>query len=568
MLKRLKIKNIAIIEDVEIEFGPGLNIITGETGAGKSIILNSISFLLGEQIRSEVIRTGENTARIEVIFEIDFRKNRIKSLLDEFGIDTSENLLIIEREVDRNKGSKAFINNKRVLVQTLREVSKNIIDFHGQHQNQSLLDNNNHVEILDSYGNITEINEYQSLFKTAINLKKEYNILLESEKEQEKFYDFAKYAIEEIEKANLNPGEEDELKEKLDMLLNIQTIHDKFEESLNLLQGEDSAISKLKRVDLLFEQIKEKERGIKKVLPFLKDAIIKLEPVVDYLKSFNFDFDPSEIKRITDRLELIETLKRKYGSSIEEILKHKDELEKKISNIQASKDRMLELEELIEKNIQNLRQLGLKIHQKRKEVAKIFEENVNKELSFLNMENSRIKVDFNFIEDEDGKVEIDGKKVRLTKNGPATPVFVISTNKGEDFKNLSKIASGGEISRIMLALKSVLRKADPIPVMVFDEIDSGVGGNTAFSIGEKLKELSHEKQIICITHLAQIASKSDKHFKVEKIETENRTKTVIKELTEEQKVEEISRLLSGDKLKHVSIEHAREFLKEAKKSRL
>ncbi|HOJ49306.1 MAG TPA: DNA repair protein RecN [Spirochaetota bacterium] len=565
MLKRLKIKNIAIIEDVEIEFDSGFNVITGETGAGKSIIVNSISFLLGEQIRSDVIRGGENYAKIEAVFEIEFSKNKkLKEKLESFGIDTSENVIIIEREVDKEKGSKAFINNKRVLVQTLKDVTKNIIDFHGQHQNQSLLEPENHIDILDSYGRINEIKEYKKLFNEAISLKKEYKLILESEKEQERFYDFAKYAIDEIDSAKLKENEDVELKDRLDVLINIQNIYEKFNEVVNLITGDDSAIFKLKKADSILESIKDKEKGIKKILPFLKDSIIKLEPVIDYLKSFKYEFDPNEIKSITERIEIIDTLKRKYGNTINDILNHRNELEKKILNVEASRERLNELERLMEKNIEKLKEIGLIIHNKRKDVAKVFEENVKNEFNFLNMENSRIKVEFEFIEDNEGKIDIEGKKVRLSKNGVAAPIFLISTNKGEDFKHLNKIASGGEISRIMLALKSVLRMVDPVPIMVFDEIDAGIGGNTAFSVGEKLKQISSEKQVICITHLPQIASKADKHFKVEKIEKDGRTNTIIRELNGDEVVEEISRLLSGDKLKHVSIEHAKEFIKYGK----
>lgn len=570
MLKSVKISNIALIEDVEISLNKGLNIISGETGAGKSIILNSLNLILGEQAKLDLIRSGKENAKIQAIFDIS-ADDELKSFLKEnIGIDTDEDLLIIDREISLDKGSGAFINNQRVLVQTLKAIGKYLIDMHGQHQNQSLFDKNQHLKLLDRYAGLDEdIKLYRREFQNAIILNKELKLKIQLEEEKEKVFQFSTYALEEIQKADLKSGEEDELNERLKRLNNAHDIKDSLEQCFTLLyKSENSVITNLQRIQSLLERHQENEREIKKVIPFLNDSILKLEPVTDFLNSQkdSVEYSPQEIEKITRRLDEINHIKKKYGPSFEDVIAYEKKLQDDVSLMGRNKEDIEQLEEKINVIIEKLGDLALRISEKRRSSASLLKESIEEELAFLGMGKAKFQVEFSFLEDENGKVELpDGKKVRLSKDGIEKIEFLISSNLGEDFKPLAKVASGGEISRIMLSVKNILRKIDPILTLVFDEVDAGIGGETAFAVGKKLKEIAKDKQIICITHLAQIASMGLYQYKVEKFEEQGRTKTIIRSLSHDERIKEISRMLSGEQLSDLSLEHARAFLEQNSK---
>lgn len=567
MLKSLKITNIALIEDVEISFGPKLNILSGETGAGKSIILNSLFLILGDQAKTELIRTGEEKARVHAVFDISAYPELILYLEKDLGIAMPEPLLIIDREIDSQKGSAAFINNQRVLLSTLKTLGVFLVDIHGQHQNQSLLDKSNHLKLLDKYANLEEeVKEYRLGFQKAMVLNRELKERQKKEEEKEKSEDYFRFSLKEIEKANLKEGEEEELDAELKKLSFFEEIKNTLQESFEMLfDNENSALTLLQKTLGLFEKIKDKELQIKSVLPFLQDSLLKLEPVVDFLKTYKeqVSFSPQKMQEISLRLEKIRDLKAKYGKSIGDIFLYAKNLTKELEEIEKNQEIIEELESNIEILRQDLAKKALKISFMRQNTAYKLEQAIEHELYFLGMEKAKIKISFDFLTDPDGKVKDEqGNTYKLSKDGIERVEFLISPNLGETAKPLNKIASGGELSRIMLSIKNILRKIDPIISLVFDEVDAGIGGKTALAVGEKLKEIAQDKQALCITHLPQIACMGDNHYKVEKIEENQRTKTIIYALSDDDRVEEISRMLSGDTLTDISLEHARQFLQK------
>lgn len=562
----MKIKNIALIEDVQIEFNKGLNILSGETGAGKSILLNSLNFILGEPIKTDAIRSGETTANIQAVFDISNAKELKEYMKSELGIDTEENLLIISREIDLNKSSVAFINNQRALVQSLKNLSKYLVDIHGQFEHQSLFDKSNHLKLLDKYASLEDsLNCYRADFHQAIVLNKQLKEKIKLEQDKEHFFEFSQYAIKELENAKLKIEEEAALESELSKLSHSQEIKNALEDAfLKVYKSDTSVLSQLQRTQDIFEKIQEKDSEVKKITPLITETLIKMEPVIDFLKSYKerMEFSPERMEEIQKRLELISFLKNKYGKkSIEELLSYRENLLEETEKISKNKDEIENLEKQIDLIISKLGEKALEISKVRKKSALELEKAIEEELHFLGMERAKFSITFESLEDPEGKVELEGgKKAKLSRDGIERVEFLISPNLGEDLKPLVKIASGGEISRIMLSIKNILRKIDPMLTLVFDEIDTGIGGETAFAVGKKLKEIAQNKQVICITHLAQIASMGTFHYKVEKIEEQNRTKTIIYSLDTEGRIKEISRMLSGENVTDISIQHAKQLL--------
>lgn len=565
MLKNLKISNIKLIEDVDISFEAGLNIISGETGAGKSIILNSLNLILGEQARSDLIRSGAAKARIEAIFDISGYEDLITYLRDEAGIPCEENLLLITREIDE-KGSNVFVNQSRVLIQTLKQIGSFLVDLHGQNQHQSLFDRNNHLRLLDRYAGLEEdLRSYRQEFQKALQLNKELKELKNMESQKERLIQFNEFALNEIRSVKLKVGEYEELEEEQKRLLHYQEIYEVVAQAYYLFYGsEQSALSALQKTGDLLEKIQDKEKDALRALPFLKQALISLEPVKDFLRAAHdrSDFSPERLEAVSRRLEIYRALQNKYDKNVSELIDYSLHLEAELEKVEQSQGAIEELEKKIDLLREKLSKMALGLSAKRRAAARKMEKAIETELAFLSMPRARVEVLFEHLEDPEGKILLeDGKRVKLSRDGIERLEFMLSPNLGEKPKPLMKIASGGELSRIMLSIKNILRKIDPIITLVFDEIDAGIGGETAFAVGKKLKEISKDKQVLCITHLAQIASMGDFQFKVDKMEEEGRTKTIIAKLTQEERIKEISRMLSGENLTDTSLEHAREFLK-------
>lgn len=552
MLRELRIENLAIIDKLELEFHENFVILTGETGAGKSIILDGINLLIGEKAQDSMIRHGEESLFAEGIFEINDNK---KIELRELGIDIDDDEIVVRRELSREGRGKAYLNGKRVPVSVLKELMENVVDLVGQHSHQMLLNKKNHLNLVDKF--LDE--ESQNLKIKISDLNKEYNELKkklkkanEIKKEYEEKKSLYEYQLEEIETAKLKADEDTELEEEYKVLFNSGKIRDKLNESYYLLKGSESSImSKLGTIKNSLFSISSYSHEFKEIMEKLDNVYYETEEI-SYAVENNLDgveTDEGRLNKVVDRLDKINVLKKKYGISIKEIFEYRDEIQKKLNYLD---DENTEIE-FIKEKIFSLKEEYVEKSEilsiKRRKISKEIEYNLVEELKELNMKGIHFEIDFK-IKDE------------ISKDGKDQIEFLISTNVGEELKPLEKIVSGGEASRVMLALKSIFAKVDNIPVLIFDEIDTGIGGETVIRVAEKLSKISKDVQIVCISHSAQIAGKAKQHFYIEKNYKENKTVTNVKTLNKEERVLEIARMLAGDKVSEAVLKHAKELLKE------
>ena len=519
MISSLHIKNIGIIDDLSIDLNEGLNILTGETGAGKTLIIDSLGIISGERFSKEMIRTGENFSYVEACIYLPN---------SEIAIDGN---IIVSREIYSNGRNMCKINGRMVTVNELKEFMQNIVDIHGQHDNQYLLNQESHIEYLDSFTNdkISKYkNEYKILYQRYLNIKNQLKENFGDDKEKQRKLDLLNYQFEEIEKANLKISEDQELEAKREIILNSEKINENL--SIADLEISEKTIDSINSAIRALEKIETFNEEYSKELNVLKSTYYDIQEIARDISNLREEtyFDEKERQDVETRLDIIFSLKRKYGNTIEEILKYKREIEEEINRIQ-------NLEE--ENN-------------KRKESSAKLEEKINKELKDLEMKNAKIKI--NIIFDDERK---------YNRNGLDNVEFLISTNVGEKEKSLNKIASGGEMSRIMLAIKNVLSNVDIVPVLVFDEIDTGISGIAAKSVGEKLKSISKEHQVLCVTHLGSIAAKGDYNYYISKNVENDKTKTNIELLNEEKTIREIARIVSGE-ITEISLKHAKELRKK------
>ncbi len=559
MLRELHIKNLAIIEDISIGFEEGLHVITGETGAGKSIIINALCLALGERASSDLIRSGEKEALVEAFFDIpqDLFHPSTAQLLHNMGIILNEGL-IMKRILSSTGKNRAYINNSMVNVQSLSDISKNIIDVHGQYEHQSLLSPDNQLEMLDAYGGLlAKRQEITTLYEAQIALKQKITGLIEKEKERAQRLDLLRFQVSEIEAVDLKTGEEEELIEEAKILGSAGRLMELSNEAYNFLYSSETAcltnlskiLGALKEISDIDARAAETTKSLEDTLPLLEEASYFLR---DYKNSL--DFDPQRLEIIQERLELIKKLKKKYGNDIQEILDHREKALRELDELQHSEEKLEELKTELEGLRETLTQKAQLLSKKRKAVSKKIEAEIVAELAQLSMPETEFSIK---IYQESGDDTLDGYKAN--PKGIDRIEFLISPNIGEELRPLSKIASGGELSRIMLALKGILTQGDRVPVLVFDEIDAGIGGRAAETVGQKLKKLSRAHQIICITHLPQIASYGDRHLRIEKNVREQRTVVEIRNIDGDERVIEIARMLSGGRSK-VSIKHAKEML--------
>ena len=563
MLTNLTIENYALIGKLKIDFGEGLNLLTGETGAGKSIIIGALSTVLGERTTTDVVRTGEEKAYIEAAFDISGNKKIARSL-KEAGIEPESNL-IISRDILSAGRTQARINGRAVTQSALRLISKNLIDIHGQHEHQSLLDAENHIDLLDNLGGreIMSLREKVSDLYSKLEAKKaELRKLEEGKNEREKKIDFIKYQVKEIDDASLKDGEDEELIVQRDLLANAEKLAGGASEVSVLIGGGDEggSLDKVRMAQGKLKELASIDKNLSKLSKSLDSAFYELEDVSRELASYQsrITFDPARLEEVEERLELIRDFKKKYGESIKEILMARESLAKELSGLEVSDERIEELRREVGDERCELGKKCAELSEKRSSVAKQIEKGIKEELSELNMPKVKFEVKISNTDDPDG-VPVKGKNFKAGPKGIDEVEFLISPNPGEPLKPLAKIASGGEISRVMLALKSILSKADEIPTMIFDEIDSGIGGQTAVAVGEKLQGLSRSRQIVCITHLPQIASRKGKHLHVSKQVEGNKTHVYVKELQGDDRVKEVANLLGG-KVTEASLETARELI--------
>ena len=546
MLRELRIKNLAIIDDLKVRFEKGLNVLTGETGAGKSIIVDSLSLALGSRAQLDLIRSGEKEAVIQAYFEMEGGKE-----LPDFGIDISDGL-IIRRSLSVTGKSRAYINDTMVSLQSLAEVGRSLVDIHGQHEHQSLLSVDKHRLLLDSYGKLQgDRGEVESFYREVQALKREGADLRQKMKERAHRLDLLRFQIHEIDASALKTGEKEELIEERIILSNLNRLNELAETAYSMLYGSEGScveklsyiISKVKEMSSIDHSVSDTVHMLESALPFIEDAAISLRGYRD-----KHDLEPERLVEIEDRLDLIKKLEKKYGEGIEDIIRYRAEAEKELKGLELVDERLDSIEAELKIKEGMLLGTAISLSEKRKKIAKTIEERVKNELKELAFDHAEFVIDI--------------KQEAISSLGLDKVEFLFSANPGEPPRPLIKIASGGELSRVMLALKSILADFDSISVLIFDEVDAGIGGKTAESVGKKLKALSNKHQVLCTTHLPQIASQGDFHLKTEKGQRDERVYVEVKELSGRARLNEIARMLSG-KITEVSLKHAKELLESA-----
>ena len=540
MISTMNIKNIGIIEDLTVEFNNGFNVLTGETGAGKTLIIDSLGIISGDRFSKEMIRKGENHSFVELNLFLPDNPNAV------------DGSIIVSREIYENGRNTCKINGRLVTVNELKEFMSKIIDIHGQNDNQTLMEKHEHIKYLDNFiGNdIYGIKSvYSQLFNQYNEIKKELKQNYGDEKEKQRKLDLLKYQFDEIDQADLKVGEEEELDEMHKIMKNSEKIYSSLTEiednlSNNAIEAINNSIRCFEKIEGLGEKYQEKLTELKNIYYEVQE----LSRDVSYMNS-DLIFDEEKRNDVEKRLDLIYSLKRKYGNSVEEILQYKQNIEEEIYNIENCEERNNELKRQLKILETDMFELCSKMDELRGKYGVVLGKSINKELSDLEMPNAKFYVHKEF-----------NKNNQFNENGLNDIEFLISTNIGDDAKPLIKIASGGEVSRIMLAIKTVLADSDKVPVLIFDEIDTGISGKAAKSVGEKIKIISKKHQVLCVTHQPSIAAKGDYNYYINKKVKEGKTVTAIKLLNEKEVINEIARISSGD-ITESSINHAMELRK-------
>ena len=525
MISTLHIKNIGIIDDLCIDLNNGLNVLTGETGAGKTLIIDSLGIISGGRFSKDMIRKGETNSFVEICMYEPENENSI------------DGNIIVSREINNTGKNMCKINGRMVTVNELKNFMSKFIEIHGQNDNQSLLDNRFHLKYLDGFigKKILEIKqEYKVKYQKYLEVKQELKNNYGDDKERERKLDLLRYQANEIQEANLKEGEEEKLEEKRKLIINSEKISTNLQEA-DISIGENS-IDNLNVAIRALEKIENIDEKYEKITSNLKNIYYELQEISRNISDYKEDvyFDENERNEIEERLDLIYSLKRKYGNNIQEILNYKNEIQDEISHIENLDEYTNKLKNELKQIKEEMTILAKEMNQLRKEYAKVLSININKVLEDLEMKNAIINIHVDYCEDE------------FFKNGKDEVEFYITTNLGEDEKQLSKIASGGEMSRIMLAIKKVLADTDKMPVLIFDEIDTGISGKAAGAVAEKLNGISKNHQVLCISHLPSIAAIADYNYFISKKVVENRTNTNIKLLNEKETLEEIARISSGE----------------------
>ena len=525
MISTLHIKNIGIIDDLSIDLNEGLNVLTGETGAGKTLIIDSLGIISGGRFSKEMIRKGETNSFVEICMYEPENENSI------------DGNIIVSREINSNGKNMCKINGRMVTVNELRNFMSKFIEIHGQNDNQSLLDNKFHLKYLDGFigEKIIDIKrQYKEKYEKYLEIKQELKNNYGDEKERERKLDLLRYQFNEIEEANLKVNEEDNLEEKRKLMINSEKISKNLNEA-DISIGENS-IDSLNVAIRALEKIEDIDKEYEEISSNLKNIYYELQEISRDISEHKEDvyFDEQERNEVEERLDLIYNLKRKYGNDVKEILNYKDEIEAEINHIENLDEYNNKLKKELKQIKEEMTKLAKKMNELRTEYGKVLSININKVLEDLEMKNANINIHVDYNEDEFFEYGIDVVE------------FYITTNLGEDEKQLSKIASGGEMSRIMLAIKKVLADTDKMPVLIFDEIDTGISGKAAGAVAEKLNGISKNHQVLCISHLPSIAAIADYNYFISKKVVENRTNTNIKLLNEKEAIEEIARISSGE----------------------
>jgi DNA repair protein RecN (Recombination protein N) len=562
MLRELRIKNFAVINEVELELGPGLNVLTGETGAGKTIVLNALGLISGSRVSSEIIRHGEEEASVEALFEA--LPEEAGQKLTEGGYGDGQEL-VIKRIVSRSGKNRIYLSGSLCPLGLLSEVGDQMIHIYGQHEHYALARSEAHLSLLDAYAgleaNVAEMErQYRSLGAAWEHLRQAKELFEKGRREEE----FLRAQVDEISRAQLQIGEEEDLKVRKNVLIHAEKLYQGCKEGEEILyEGEDALVSRLGRYTLRLQELAEIDGGLKGAVELLNSSLAQLEEATSMLRRYTdrVHFDPAALEQLEDRLSEISRLKRKYNGSIEDILKLQERLINELRALDQGEEGIPALERVFEAARRSAWQTAEALSLDRRRIAKKFKKEMEKEVEGLGMPGTVFEIRFLGVEEEKDALPflIGGRK--MTKQGIDQVEFYFSPNPGEVAKPLAKIASGGELSRLMLAIKSLVLTQGEIPTLLFDEVDAGIGGRVAEIVGKKLKKVAATHQVICVTHLPQIAALADSHYVVQKETSKGKTFTGVKKLNDKERVEEVARMLGGVKITERTKRHAEEMVK-------
>ena len=551
LIQEIYIKNFAIIEEVQCTFEKGMTVLTGETGAGKSIIIDAVGLLIGERASLEMIRYGEEKSLIQGVFRIE--DPSVVEKLQEFGVEVIEDELMIQRELLQNGKSNCRINGQLATVALLKQIGPYLIDIHGQNEHFLLLNEEKHLGLLDEFAHHQMgdlIAEYDEAYAKVVAAKQELRALQTAEKEDAQRVDMLKFQLQEIEEANIYVGEEEQLSEEKEYFTHFQKIQTALQKALAALEGEEySSVDAIGEATREVESLESISTSFKTLSTQMSEAYYQLQDAASAIRHEieNAEFDEERLAFIEERLDVYYQLKRKYGDDAEEILAFQDKARDALNKIENKEALIAETEKVLKQATLEAFEIAEKISSIRREVAKRLEADIVSELHGLYMENAQFAIQFETTE-------------ALLETGIDIVEFYISTNKGEPLKPLSKIVSGGELSRITLAMKSIFTKEQLVGTIIFDEVDTGVSGRVAQAIASKMHYISEYAQVLSITHLPQVASMADTHIHIEKVEEGERTHTILKVMDEEERTEEIARMLSGTTITALTLENAKELL--------
>ena len=564
MLKTLHVKDYALIEEIDVEFGIGLNIITGETGAGKTILIDALSLLLGERASTEVVRKDADKSIVEGVFNVKGNK-KVESLLEQNEIDFSPQL-IIRREISLKGTNRCFVNDTPVQLSLVKELGDLLVDLHGQHEHQSLLRTETHIEYLDSCDDTEDLlRTYRWLYKSLNNLTGELKELKEKESSLKERKDLYEFQIKEIDSVSPEEDEEEKLNNELTILENSEKLQQLTSQLYQgLYESEGSVYDSLMKIKNEISELIKIDKTFSETNKEYESAVAIINEMASNLRSYSskVEFDQGKLETIRERLGAISLLKKKYGGSIKSVLDHRKKIGEEYNIAENYSNKIAELESKIKTVRENCGSTAEKLSVKRKETAKKITKDIVELLKQVGIPNSKFeaRISNTLAEDSDDFILVKGNQYKFNSSGYDNVQFFISTNLGEDVKPLAKVASGGEISRIMLSLKTVLAKTDKLPLLIFDEIDTGVSGHIAQKVGQTLKLLASHHQVIAITHLPQISGLADHHYAVEKIETNKRVISRIRKLNNTERINEVAKLMSGENITEASIKGAKELM--------
>lgn len=552
MLHQLRIENFAIIDHLDLSFAAGLNILTGETGAGKSIIVDALELLVGARAALDQIRTGSDQALVEVAIHLPQNGVLRGPLIEQGLLQPGEDELILRRIISRSGKGRIQVNGHLVTLSTLQEIGRGLVDIHGQHDHQSLLYPDHQIDLLDAYGQILSLREeYSLLYQQQRALRSELESLRKILQERGQREEYLKFQVREIQSAHLQPGEDLALEKEREILAHSEKLSQHAETADHILyESEESVLGNLVRAGGHLKEIELIDHRFADTRSLWEAALTQFKEVAEQVRHYKngIQHDPDRLQEIEERLHVIGKLKKKYGPSLEEVLSHLTKLSEELSSLEVQEERSSAVEKDYQEKREKVFELADRLSGQRNQTAKRFNMEIKKELQHLGMEQTQFVV------------RIDHFKDDLDQWGADRINFLIATQPGEEPRPLSKVASGGELSRVMLAIKTILADEDRIPILIFDEVDAGIGGAVAEAVGRRLKTIARRRQVFCITHLPQIAMLADEHYRVEKTSQDGRTVTRIRQLNRSEKIREIARMLGGREITPITLKHAREML--------